>query len=101
MRGAVAAFGLNNYGFPLQISREKLLPILESAIVNIVNMTGVDINKAIREPNYRVLLPYVSGLGPRKASGMVRRITAAVSVAQSAIKATRKLILLCSFDLTV
>lgn len=49
---------------------------LEVALVNVVNIVGVDINKAVRDPYYRLLLPYVSGLGPRKADGMVKRINA-------------------------
>lgn len=53
---------------------------MESALVNAVNLVGVDINLAMRDPYYAVLLPYVAGLGPRKASGMIRRIGAAVSV---------------------
>lgn len=65
--------------FFLQVSKAKLLPALESAIVNAVNLTEVDINLAMRDPYYAVLLPYVAGLGPRKASGMIRRIGAAVS----------------------
>ncbi|KAI5949370.1 SPT6 [Candida jiufengensis] len=59
---------------------QKLIPIdlvkeaLESAFVDIINMTGVEINVAVRDPNVAKLLPFIAGLGPRKASGLVRNI---------------------------
>ncbi|KAI5959865.1 SPT6 [Candida pseudojiufengensis] len=59
---------------------QKLIPIdlvkeaLESAFVEIVNTTGVDINVAVRDPYVAKLLPFVAGLGPRKASGLIRNI---------------------------
>lgn len=49
---------------------------VESVLVDVVNMVGVEINDALRDPYVAQLLPYVSGLGPRKASGLVRNITA-------------------------
>jgi transcription elongation factor SPT6 len=63
----------------LQVPKDKLLPILDQAIANVVNITGVEINRAIRDPYYRSLLPFVAGLGPRKANGMVKRISVVVS----------------------
>lgn len=65
----------------MQVPKEKLLTALQSALVNFVNVVGVDINKALGNEYYGLLLPYVAGLGPRKASGMVRRIKAVVSPA--------------------
>lgn len=47
---------------------------IESAYVDIINMVGVEINEAIRDPYIAQLLPYVAGLGPRKASGLLRNI---------------------------
>ena len=51
---------------------------LERALVSVVNKVGVDINRAIRDQYYGTLLPFVSGLGPRKAGGLIRKITAAI-----------------------
>ncbi|KAI5965077.1 SPT6 [Candida theae] len=59
---------------------QKLIPIdlvkeaLESAFVDLVNVTGVDINVAVRDSYVAQTLQYVAGLGPRKASGLVRNI---------------------------
>lgn len=43
-------------------------------MVNVVNAAGVDINKAVNNPYYQHLLPYVSGLGPRKAQVLIKKI---------------------------
>jgi transcription elongation factor SPT6 len=43
-----------------------------------VNAVGVDINRAVIDPYYRSLLPYVCGLGPRKAQALVQKISATV-----------------------
>lgn len=59
---------------------QKLLPTdliqnaLESVFVDVVNMVGVEINEALRNPYVAQLLQYVAGLGPRKASGLLRNI---------------------------
>lgn len=59
---------------------QKLLPkdrvheAVESVFVDVVNMVGVEINEAVRDEYVAQLLPYVAGLGPRKASGLVRNI---------------------------
>lgn len=61
---------------------QKLLPIdlikdtIESVFVDVINMVGVEINEALRDPYIAQLLPYVAGLGPRKASGLLRNINA-------------------------
>lgn len=60
---------------------QSLIPIdvmmesIESVYVDVVNMVGVDINEVVRDPYAAQLLPYISGLGPRKASGLIRNIT--------------------------
>lgn len=56
------------------IPPEKLLAALESAMVDIVNLVGVDINYAQESVYERNLLQYVSGLGPRKAEHLLHRI---------------------------
>ncbi|KAK9479114.1 SH2 domain-containing protein [Lipomyces japonicus] len=59
---------------------QKLLPeellknLLDSAFVDMVNLVGVEINEAIKVPYIANLLQYVSGLGLRKASGMLKAI---------------------------
>lgn len=47
---------------------------IESVFVDIVNMVGVEINEALRDTSIAQLLPYVAGLGPRKASGLLRNV---------------------------
>jgi len=61
------------------IPAEKLLMALERGLVDCVNRIGVDINRAVTDPYYQLLLPYVCGLGPRKAQALVKKIGALVS----------------------
>jgi transcription elongation factor SPT6 len=56
------------------IPQEKLVKYLENAMVETVNMVGVNIEDAIYEPYTANLLPYVCGLGPRKAAHLVKTI---------------------------
>ncbi|KAH7107505.1 SH2 domain-containing protein [Auriculariales sp. MPI-PUGE-AT-0066] len=56
------------------VPKEKLLIALERTLVNAVNSIGVDINRAVNDPYYFHLLPFVSGLGPRKAQFMKKKI---------------------------
>lgn len=56
------------------LGQTLLLQAIRTVLVDIVNLVGVDINRAIREPYYGASLQYVAGLGPRKASGLVRAI---------------------------
>ncbi|KAG8759037.1 Transcription elongation factor spt6 [Serendipita sp. 396] len=58
------------------VPREKLLIALERSLVNVVNRVGVDINRAVHDPYYQTLLPFVSGLGPRKAQHIARKVSA-------------------------
>ena len=57
------------------VPKDKLLKQLESAIVDIVNLCGVDVNEAVNDPYTANLLPYVCGLGPRKASQLLKAIS--------------------------
>ncbi|KAL9054149.1 MAG: hypothetical protein Q9162_004332 [Coniocarpon cinnabarinum] len=52
----------------------KLMKYLESAIIDIVNLTGVDLNEAVNDTYTANLLSYVCGLGPRKAAYMIQVI---------------------------
>ena len=54
-----------------QISNEKLLVHLERGLVNAVCAAGIEINSCIADPYERAMLPFISGLGPRKADALV------------------------------
>ena len=54
------------------LPKEKLIKALESAMVDMVNLCGVDINEAVNEPYTANLLPYIGGLGPRKAQQLLK-----------------------------
>jgi len=56
------------------IGEEKLYRALETAMVDIVNLCGVDINEAVRDSYIALALPFVAGLGPRKAQSVLRKI---------------------------
>lgn len=56
------------------LPEDKLRKCLETAMVDLVNLCGVDINEAVSDPYVANLLPYVSGLGPRKAQAVIRGI---------------------------
>ncbi|KAF8212158.1 transcription elongation factor SPT6 [Mycena galopus ATCC 62051] len=56
------------------IPKEKRLLTCERAIIDVVNKVGVDINRAVADPYYQTLLPFVCGLGPRKAQHLVKMI---------------------------
>ena len=58
------------------LSEAKLLKQLDTAMVDIVNLCGVDINEAIADKYTANLLPYVCGLGPRKATAVLKTINA-------------------------
>ncbi|KAK1749981.1 Oxysterol-binding protein-domain-containing protein [Echria macrotheca] len=58
------------------LPQDKLYKHLETAMVDMVNLVGVDINDAMGDPYTANLLPYVSGLGPRKASLLIKGINA-------------------------
>ena len=48
--------------------------------MNVINYIGVDINKAVRNPYYARMLPFVSGLGPRKAQQLLQDVRNNVSL---------------------
>lgn len=58
------------------ISKEKLYSALERVLVDVTNKVGVNINRAVADEYYQHLLPFVCGLGPRKAQAMVKKIVA-------------------------
>lgn len=66
----------------VQVPKERLLIALERVLVDVTNKVGVDINRAVNDSYYQRLLPFVCGLGPRKAQVLVRKIAAIVSIVQ-------------------
>jgi transcription elongation factor SPT6 len=56
------------------LPEDKLRRHLESAMVDMVNLCGVDINEAVSDSYTAALLPYVCGLGPRKATSVLKTI---------------------------
>ncbi|KAJ3517179.1 hypothetical protein NLJ89_g675 [Agrocybe chaxingu] len=56
------------------IPKEKLLAAFEQVLVDVTNKVGVDINRAVTDPYYQHLLPFVCGMGPRKSQVLIKRI---------------------------
>lgn len=54
------------------VAQELLLKQLETALVDMVNLVGVDLNEAVSDMSTANLLPYVCGLGPRKAAHLLK-----------------------------
>lgn len=50
----------------------RVLKVLETVLVDYVNMCGVDLNEAVSDMALANLLPYVAGLGPRKAAQLLK-----------------------------
>jgi transcription elongation factor SPT6 len=53
---------------------DRVLRQLETVLVDIVNLVGVNVNDAVQDMAIANLLPYVSGLGHRKAAYMLKII---------------------------
>lgn len=58
------------------IPQEKLYDRLETAMVDMVNLVGIDLPDAYDDQYLGKLLPYICGLGPRKADRLVKAIQA-------------------------
>ncbi|KAF2020308.1 transcription elongation factor Spt6 [Aaosphaeria arxii CBS 175.79] len=58
------------------IPQDKLLDKLENAMVDMVNLVGLNIQDSWEDPYMTKLLPYICGLGPRKADRLVKAIQA-------------------------
>ncbi|KAJ6086972.1 hypothetical protein N7467_005886 [Penicillium canescens] len=54
------------------VSQDLVLKQLETALVDMVNLVGVDLNEAVADTATANLLPYVCGLGPRKAAHLLK-----------------------------
>lgn len=57
------------------LPHEKIIKQLETAMADMVNLCGVDINEAMSDSYTANLLPYICGLGPRKASALLKKIS--------------------------
>ncbi|KAF2737410.1 transcription elongation factor Spt6 [Polyplosphaeria fusca] len=58
------------------LPQDKLFDRLENAMVDMVNLVGINLPDAYDDPYLSKLLPYVCGLGPRKADRLVKAIQA-------------------------
>ncbi|KAJ5110787.1 hypothetical protein N7532_001322 [Penicillium argentinense] len=56
------------------VSQDLLQKQFDTALVDMVNLVGVDLNEAVNDPATASLLPYVCGLGPRKAAHLLKII---------------------------
>ena len=56
------------------VPQEKILKALETSMVDMVNLCGVDVNEAVSDLYTASLLPYICGLGPRKAAQLIKII---------------------------
>ncbi|KAI9713674.1 MAG: Transcription elongation factor spt6 [Chrysothrix sp. TS-e1954] len=56
------------------IPQQKLMNQLDTAMVDIVNLVGVDVDDLMSHASVQNLLPYICGLGPRKSSAMLQAI---------------------------
>ncbi|KAL1650834.1 Transcription elongation factor spt6 [Diplodia intermedia] len=54
------------------LPQDKLMKYLEMAMVDIVNLVGIEINEALTDAYLQNLIPYVCGLGPRKAQQLLK-----------------------------
>ena len=56
------------------ISQERLLQHLERGLVNSVCVMGIEINSCVADPYQRCMLPFIAGLGPRKADALINGV---------------------------
>lgn len=56
------------------LPEERLRDAIVTSFVDIVNMVGVDINQCVSNSYLASCLPYIAGLGDRKASGLLKAV---------------------------
>jgi len=71
---------LNGFLADSQIPHEKLLVHLERGLVNAVCFMGIEVNSCVADPYQRAMLPFIAGLGPRKADALVNAVNKNVSI---------------------
>ncbi|KAJ2581584.1 Transcription elongation factor spt6 [Coemansia sp. RSA 1836] len=74
-----------------------LLPAVQRAFVNVVAKSGVDVNAAAAHPHRAHVLPFVAGLGPRKAHAILARTSPAAPLESRNDLVTRRLCTRCVF----
>ncbi|KAJ2746430.1 Transcription elongation factor spt6 [Coemansia sp. BCRC 34301] len=74
-----------------------LLPAVQRAFVNVVAKTGVDVNAAAALPHRAHMLPFVAGLGPRKAHVILARTSPSDPLESRNDLVTRRLVTRCVF----
>ncbi|KAK4190733.1 SH2 domain-containing protein [Podospora australis] len=67
---------LSIHPYQQYLPQDKLFKQFETAMVDMVNLVGVDVNEAMTSAYTANLLPYIAGLGPRKAQLLVKGINA-------------------------
>ena len=70
------------------LPQEKLIKQLETAMVDMVNLCGVEVNDAVNDIYNASLLPYVCGLGPRKSAQLLK----VINLNGGAVKARAELV---------
>ena len=70
----------------LLVPQDKIKRQLETALVDMVNLVGVDINEAASDLPTANLLNYVCGLGPRKAQHLLKAININGGVVESRLE---------------
>lgn len=56
------------------VPQEKIIKALDTSMVDMVNLCGVDVNEAVSDLYTASLLPFICGLGPRKAAQLIKVI---------------------------
>lgn len=69
---AIKHFKQNFLTFQDHVSKEHLVKSLHQEFVTVVNEAGVDPNRLLEHPHTVALLQFVCGLGPRKASSLLK-----------------------------
>ncbi|ORX62353.1 transcription elongation factor Spt6 [Hesseltinella vesiculosa] len=58
------------------VPEDLLLASLERSLISVVNDMGIDINAAAKSPYIASALPFICGLGPRKAQSILKKVEA-------------------------
>lgn len=72
LESEISAIHVHTYQYLLP--EDLFQDAINTVFVDYVNLIGVDINDAVRDTYVANLMPYICGLGPRKASGMLQGI---------------------------
>ncbi|VDO47844.1 unnamed protein product [Haemonchus placei] len=67
-------FCLNFHPLQSEVSREDLSNALSRELINRVNEVGVDVNRCLEHPHTANVLQFVCGLGPRKATHLLKML---------------------------